>query len=218
MYLFLICGLPLGFALLVVSTYPHIEFLDARKAFGRGLAAFIPLWIVARILGAIVPASYGSILLSFHEWADRLLPYAALPALGYLVFYRLGERLSAGARCRRFTAFYAGSLAPVGLCETFRVWGNPEPYVLFLLPVLLASICVVMPKIVWLLYGSYGLELGRTIAAAVICSLVVSLCPFLFLVHLWPFALLVVAAVAAGTWRYAFPDLEERSPATSYSE
>jgi hypothetical protein len=218
MYLFLIFGLPLGFALLVVSTYPRIEFTDTRKTFGRGLAAFIPLWIVARILGAIVPASYGSILLGFHEWADRLLPYAALPALGYLVFYRLGELIPAGPLCRRFTAFYAGALAPVGLCETVRVWGTPEPYVLFLLPILLAAICVIMPKIVSLLYGSYGLELGRTIAAAVICSLIVSLCPFLFLVHLWPLALLIVAAVAAGTWRYVFPDLEARSPATSYSD
>jgi hypothetical protein len=217
MYLFLIFGLPLGFVLFVISICPRIEFADIWKAFGRGCAVFFPLWIVARILGAIVPASYGSILLGFHELADRVLPYGALPALGYLVFYKPGERVPAGFLSRRFTAFYAGALTPVGLCETFMVWGSPEPYVLFLLPILLASICVIMPKIASLLYRSYGLELGTTIAATITASLVVSLCPFLFLVHLWPLALAIVAAVVAGAWRFAFPDLEARAP-FSYSE
>jgi hypothetical protein len=217
MYLFLIFGLPLGFALAVIDAYPRVEFTDTRKAFFRGLAAFIPIWIVARVLGAIVPSAYGSFLLGFHEWVDRILPYAALPAFAYLVFYKPGERLPAGVLSRRFSAFYAGALAPVGLCETARVWGSPEPYVLFLLPILLASICLVMPRIASLIYGSYGLDLAKAIGASVAASLVASLCPFLFLVHLWPLALLIVAAVALLAWRFAYPELEAKSP-LSYTE
>ena len=86
MYLFLIFGLPLGFLLLVIYGYPRSENTATRRAFGRGLAAFIPIWLLARLLGAIVPAAYGSPLLLFHEWVDRLLPYAAGPALTYLLF------------------------------------------------------------------------------------------------------------------------------------
>ena len=102
MYLFLILGLPLGFLLLVLDAYPRGEYSLAGRAFTRGLAAFIPVSIFARILGAIVPAAYGSFLLTFHEWADRILPYAALPALAFLVFYRPGERLPPGVALRRF--------------------------------------------------------------------------------------------------------------------
>jgi hypothetical protein len=195
MYLFLIFGLPLGFLLLVLREYPRNELSAARKAFLRGLAAFLPIWFVARILGSIVPAAYGSFLSAFHEWADRILPYATLPAFSYLVFYKPGERLPPGAVPRRLTAFYAGALAPIGLLETTRIWGSPESYTLFLLPILLATLCLAMPKVAALVYGSYGLGLGLTIAAFVAATLVLSLCPFLLLFRLWPLALPAVAAV-----------------------
>src|SRR5208282_5052531 len=118
MHLFLILGLPLGFLILVLYAYPRNEFSQTRGAYLRGLAAFLPIWLIARILGAIVSAAYGSFLLTFHEWADRLLPYAVLPALAYLVFFKPGERLPPGVEPRRLTAFYAGALSPVGVCET----------------------------------------------------------------------------------------------------
>ena len=60
----------------------------------------------------------------FHEWADRLLPYAVLPALAYLVFFKLGDRFPPGTEARRLTAFYAGALSPIGVCETARTWGS----------------------------------------------------------------------------------------------
>jgi hypothetical protein len=210
MYFFLIFGLPLAFVFLLLREYPINERGAAGKAFCRGLVASIPITLVARLLGAIVPASYGSILLAFHEWADRLLPYAVLPALCYLAFYRPGERLSPGAAPRRLTAFYAGSLAPIGLFETYRVWGNPEPYALFLLPIFLASICLAMPKVAAFAHGGYGISLLTTVGAALLATLVASLCPYLFLVRLWPIALLAAAAAALGAWRFAYSDLEAR--------
>jgi hypothetical protein len=213
MYFFLILALPLAFILLVLRDYPRSELPAARKAFLRGLAAFIPIWLVARTLGAIVPAAYGSFLHAFHEWADRLLPYAVLPALSYLVFYRPGERLPPGAAPRRLTAFYAGALAPVGLCETARIWGSPESYTLFLLPALLCAICLAMPKAASLVHEGYGIGLATTIAALVCVTLAASLCPYLLLVRLWPIALLVVAAAGAGAWLFAYPELRMRPPA-----
>jgi hypothetical protein len=212
MYLFLALGLPLAFLLLVLREYPASERPGTKKTFLRGLAAFIPLWLVARLLGAIVPAAYGSFLFAFHEWADRILPYTALPALGYLVFYKPGERLPPGAAPRRFTAFYAGALTPVGLFETVRIWGSPEPYALFVLPLLLAAICVAMPKAAALVHMSYGFQLAATIATLAAVELVVSLCPLLFHRQLWPLALLLAAIAALGAWRFAYDDLCIRPP------
>ena len=216
MYFFLIFGLPLGFILLVIDVYPAAERSTISKAFARGLASFIPIWIVARILGAIVPAVYGSVLLALHEWADRFLPYALLPALAYLVFYKPGERLHPGVAIRRFTAFYVGALSPTGLCEAARIWGSPEPYALFLLPVLLGAICLAMPQVAARSYSAYGAGLAGTIALFVVASLIASLCPYLFLVRLWPLALIITAAVGAGAWYFSYPELSARPP-TSYS-
>jgi hypothetical protein len=215
MYFFLMFGLPVAFLLLVLREYPVNENPTTRKAFLRGLAAFIPTWLAARLLGPIVPAVYGSFLLAFHEWADRLLPYAVIPALAYLVFYKPGERLPPGAAPRRFTAFYAGALTPVGICEAARVWGSPEPYALFVLPILLGAICVIMPKAAALAHMSYGIELAAIICAVVFGGLAASLCPFLFHVRLWPLALLIAAAACAFAWRFAFPELGMKPPAVS---
>jgi hypothetical protein len=212
MYFFLMFGLPIAFLLLVLREYPVNENPATRKAFLRGLAAFIPTWLVARLLGVIVPAVYGSFLFAFHEWADRFLPYAVLPAFGYLVFYRPGERLPPGAGRRRLTSFYAGALAPVGVCEAVRIWGNPEPYALFVLPLLYCAICVIMPKVADLVHMSYGRELVETIAALIGGGLVVSLCPFLFHVQLWLLALAIAGAACAFAWRFAYPELTIRPP------
>ncbi len=213
MYFFLIFGLPVGFLLLVLREYPRNELSASRKAFIRGLAASVPIWLAARILGAIVPPAYGSFLSAFHEWADRLLPYAVLPALSYLVFYRPGERLPPGAAPRRLTAFYAGALSPMGLLETTRIWGSPESYTLFLLPVILASTCLAMPKLASMAYEGYGLGLALTIAAFAASTLALALCPFLLLARLWPIALLASAGAGAGAWLFASPELRMRPPA-----
>lgn len=212
MCLFLMLGLPLAFTLLVLDTYPRAERPDTRKAFARGLAAFIPVWLVARILGSLVPAAYGSLLLAFHEWADRTLPYAILPAAAYLVFYRPGESLPAGLGPRRLTAFYAGALCPVGLAETFRTWGENDPYVLFLLPFLLAATCLLMPRVASEIHDAYGPRLGVLIAAAVAATLVSSLGPFLLLAHLWPLAILLIGGAGACAWLLAYPELLRHPP------
>lgn len=212
MYFFLMLGMPLGFILLLLDAYPKSEYTAARRAFTRGLVAFVPLWLVARLLGAIVPESFGTFLLTFHEWADRLLPYAALPALAYLVFYRVGETLPVGAAQRRLTAFYAGALAPVGLCETARIWGNAAPYPLFLLPLLLGAICILMPKAVFAIHSGYGAGLASTLALVAAATFAASACPYLILARLWPLALAVVALAGAGSWYFSYPELRRHPP------
>jgi hypothetical protein len=158
----------------------------------------------------IVPAAYGSVLLTFHEWADRLLPYAALPALAFLIFYRPGELLASGAGPRRLTAFYAGALSPIGLCETVRIWGNPTPYALFFLPLLLGAICLLMPKAAIIIHNSYGFGLAVSIAGVAAATFVAALCPFLFLDRLWLLAVALIAAIGAGAWFFAYPELMRR--------
>jgi len=212
MYLFLILGLPLGFFFLVLRAYPRSEYPETRKAFLRGLAAFIPVWLVARLLGAMVPSVYGSFLMSFHEWADRILPYSALPALGYLIFYRPNENLPLGARERRLTAFYAGTLAPVGLFETIRTWGSPSPYVLFFLPLLLAALCLLMPKPAAAVHNGYGLGLALSIAGVAAATFAASLCPLLILASLWPLAIALVAAIGAAAWYFGYPEILRQVP------
>ncbi len=212
MYLFLIFGLPLGFLLLVLDVYPKNEYSLAGRAFARGLAAFIPIWLVARILGAIVPAAYGSFLLTFHEWADRLLPYAALPALAFLVFYRPGERLPPGVAARRFTAFYAGALTPIGICETARIWGDHSPFPLFYLPFLLGAICLAMPRAAASIHDSYGFGLALRIASVAAGTFVASLGPFLLFARLWPLAILLVAAIGVWARFVAYPEILRRPP------
>jgi hypothetical protein len=212
MYFFLIFGMPLGFLLLVLDAYPRSERTTTKRAYIRGLISFIPLWLIARILGAILPAIYGSFLITFHEWADRLLPYASLPALAYLVFYRPAERLPVGTAMRRLTSFYAGALTPVGLCETMRIWGTPAPYPLFVLPFLLGALCLFMPKMAALVYESYGFGLAASIIGIAAGTFAASLCPFLFFARLWPLAIALVAALGAGAWLYANPELRRCQP------
>jgi hypothetical protein len=212
MYFFLIFGLPIGFLLLVLNSYPHDEYQATSRAYLRGLAAFIPIWLVARILGAIVPAAYGSFLLTFHEWADRILPYSALPALGFLVFYRPGERLPSGAGPRRLTAFYAGALSPIGLCETVRIWGNPSPYTLFFLPILLGAICLLMPQAAAIIHDGYGFGLATSITGVAAATFAASLCRFFLLGRLWLPAFALIAAIGAGAWFFAFPELMRHPP------
>ncbi len=212
MYLFLIFGLPIGFLLLVLAVYPKNEYPTTSRAYSRGLAAFIPMWLIARILGALVPTVYGSFLLTFHEWADRLLPYAAFPVLAFLVFYRPGERLVSGAARRRLTAFYAGALSPVGVCETVRLWGSTAPYPLFFLPLLLAAICLLMPKVAVTVYEGYGMVLVATFTGAAAATFAASLFPFLLFGRLWFPALALVAVTGTAAWFFAFPELMRRPP------
>jgi hypothetical protein len=211
MYLFLLFGLPLGFLLLVLDQYPQSEFAQTRGAFAKGVAAFIPTWLIARILGSIVPARYGSFLICFHEWADRLLPYAVLPALAYLVFFKLGDRLPPGTEARRLTAFYAGALSPVGVCETARAWGSPSPYTLFLLPFILAAICLAMPKVMTRINQSYGFALAMRIVGVAAVTLLASLCPYFFLARLWPLSILLIAGLGLWTGFLAYEELRRRA-------
>jgi hypothetical protein len=212
MYLFLMAGLPLGFVFLMLKAYPRSEYGMTRRIFSRGVASFIPIWLVARLLGLLVPPLFGSFLLSFHEWADRILPYSALPAFAYLVFYRPGEVLPPGVGRRRLVTFYAGALSPVGLCETMRIWGKPSPYVLLLLPFLLAAICLLMPIVFEAVYRGFGFGLGITIAAAAAATFAASTGPFLFLARLWLLGLVLVAGMGAASYFFAYPEIQRQPP------
>ena len=78
----------------------------------RALSPLLPAWFLSRLLGSLVHPAWGSVLLVFHEWADRFLPYTLLPALAYAVFYSYEETLPRGQSLRRLTAFYAGLISP----------------------------------------------------------------------------------------------------------
>ncbi|HOX33903.1 MAG TPA: hypothetical protein PLB91_16350 [Spirochaetales bacterium] len=215
MYFFLVLALPLGFALLEQGLYPRDEVATTKRALFRGLLASLPLLLAARILGSLVPEAPGRIWSAFHEWADRILPYAFLPGLLYAVFYRYGERLPAGAAHRRLTAFYAGALAPVGLVELFRVWGSPDPYKALVLPLLLAAMVLAMPRLAFAFWGSSGSSLALLAAASLAASLALSCIPFLFLRRFWPLAWLAAGATIFLGWRSAGPELLRRPPPPS---
>jgi len=212
MYIFLVLGLPLGFTLLYLRTYPREEAVETRRAFVRGMIAFVPTWITARILGSIVPAAYGSFFLSFHELADRILPFACIPGASFLAFYRLGDDQGHGFLQRRLTSFYAGALAPAGLVEMTRIWGAPDTYTLFALPLILCAIALAAPKAVLALRDGYGAGLAGAIAASAGGILALSLGPWLFLAQLWPLALAIAAGAVAAAWFLVAPELSRRPP------
>ncbi|HET7838644.1 MAG TPA: hypothetical protein VFL04_02705 [Rectinemataceae bacterium] len=212
MYAFLVLGLPLGFLLLYIGIYPREEAIPTRRAYLRGLVASIPVYLVARLLGAIVPSVYGSPLFALHEWAARFLPFAGLPVLLYLAFYHFGERLGPGSLERRLTAFHAGALSPIGLYEMVRIWGSPNPYDVLIFPFLLAATALALPRIAISVDGSYGFGLVLRVAGAALASLAISICPTLILARLWPLIWLVAAAAGAGAWFFARGGLEARAP------
>jgi hypothetical protein len=215
MYVFLVLGIPLGFVLLDLVLYPKEELIATKRAFHRGLVSFIPICIVARVLGFIVPAMPGSAWGALHEWADRMLPYAFLPAAMYPVFYRYGERLPPGVAERRLTAFFAGALSPVGLVEMIRMWGRPDTYGLFLLPLLLGAMVLIMPRVALDLRDGYGSGLVLTILASAAGTLAASFLPLLFLRRLWPLSWLAALAAIWLGWILALPGLSRRPPPQS---
>lgn len=215
MFVFLVLALPIGFVLLELAVYPRDEASTKKRAFCRGLLASIPMLVAARILGAIVPEAPGTVWNVFHEWADRILPYAFLPAVLYSIFYRYSERLQPGVGARRLSSFYAGALAPVGLAESVRLWGSPAPYELFILPLLLASMVLIMPRLVLELRAGYGSDLVFLILEALGGSLLAALVPMLFLLRLWPLAWLIAGAALWFGWRFASPELSRRPPVSN---
>jgi hypothetical protein len=203
MFVFLLFGPLLGFLLLVLLVYPSEELAETKRAALRGLLSALPIWIVARIIGSFVPPLYGSFLLGFHEWANRMLPYAGLPAAAYMAFYRLSEPMRPGAKARRITSFYAGAIAPLGLGEMVRLWGHPEPYDLLVLPFLLGALVLAMPRIVMEVEDSYGARRVFVILGAAAATFAASLCPWLFLLRFWPLAWLLAACASLGAWAFA---------------
>jgi hypothetical protein len=209
MYLFLLFALPLGFWLLGLLLYPREEHADTGKVLLRGLLASVPTWILARLLDLIMPEFWGSFLSVFAEWFNRFLPYALMPALGYIVFYRLDERVPSGYAQRRLTAFYAGALAPMGLFETINLWGKPSAYANLFLPFLIAAIVLCMPPIALNFKREYGN--GKLKPALLACALTLAASAVrpLFLAQLWPLAVILVAAIAVYAWYRVEPELAQ---------
>ncbi|MEI6875401.1 MAG: hypothetical protein WCL50_09775, partial [Spirochaetota bacterium] len=192
MFFFLILAIPLAFILLAILVYPRDEMRDTRKALIRGLAIALPLWYLARLLGQLIPTVWGSPLLAFHEWFDRILPYAALPALGYGLFWRFDERLDRGQFLRRLTAFYAASLAPIGLGEMARSLLAPDPYVLFLLPLMLGSIILALPLMIQAWLETWTLRRVLLVAGFLLGSSALALAPWFLLARNGLFSWLLV--------------------------
>lgn len=212
MYAFLVFALPLGFLVFAFLLYPREEIGTAKHAAMRGLVSAIPIWILARLLGSVVPSPWGSPLFALHEWVDRFLPYSVLPGLAYAVFYHYNKRLSPGEEERRLTAFYAGAMAPFGLGEMTRIWGNPDAYSVFVIPVLLAAIVLAMPRFTLVFAGEYGARRILPAGAAAFASLIASFVRPLFLAQLWPLGFILAGLLAAGAWFFALPGLSRRVP------
>jgi hypothetical protein len=210
MYVFLVLALPLGFASLVLALFPGEERDATKRALFRGLLASIPVVLVARVLGALVPEVPGSALGIFHEWTDRMLPYSALPALLYIVFYRYAEHMPVGAASRRLTSFYAGALMPMGLFETLRLWGRANPYELLVLPILLGTMVLIMPRVAFALHNSYGARLVLIAAATALGGLALCFFPLLFILGLWPLVLAATVGACSLGWWLACPELEAK--------
>jgi len=210
MYLFLVFAPPLAFFLLAYLVYPREEIEATRRAVLRGLILALPAWFLSRLLGSIFHPAYGSVLLVFHEWMDRFLPYSILPALGYGIFYRYGEKLPRGGRLRRLTAFYAGMVAPLGLGEMTRVWEVPSAYTCLVLPFLLAALVLVLPRLVFATLDAWGARRALPILAGVLASLAASAVLPLFLASLWPLALLLAGGLCALAWFLGLPGLEQK--------
>lgn len=210
MYLFSIVAIPLGFLLLTFLVYPREEISGAGRAVARGLICAVPVWVVARLLGALVPEIWGSPLLALREFFDRFLPYGALPALAYAVFYHYGERLQPGEEQRRLTAFYAGVLAPFGLGEMVRLWGHPDVYSVLVLPFIVAALILAMPTFALAFMREYGARRILPSGVAFFFCAVASFVRPLFLARLWPLALLAAGGLAAAAWFIGFAALDRR--------
>lgn len=211
MYVFLVLALPLALTFLVLAFYPEEERQETRRAIGRGLLCAIPLWFLARLLGLIVPLDWGSALLILHEWADRLLPYAALPPLAYALFFRYAERLPAGAFERRLTAFQAGALLPIGLGELIRVWGSYEIYDILFLPLIECALVLAIPALVGLFLETYGFRRVLIFIGGLLGTIIASSLPYLFLRSLWPLAALLILILILTSWFLAKPHLLKRT-------
>ncbi len=200
MYAFLVFSLPLAIFLLDMLVYPRQELVSMRRAFVRGLVAALPIWLLSRIPGLVIPYFWGSPFLAVNEWLDRFLPYSILPALAYAVFYRYGERLGPGMAQRRLTSFYAGCLALFGLGEMTKAWGHPDIYTVMVLPFILAATTLAAPRIVLAALGSWGFRRAIIIGAGALVTLAAGCILPLFLAQLWPLALLLAGVLCASAW------------------
>jgi hypothetical protein len=146
MYIFSIFAIPLSFYILVLVLYPPREHAEALRTWLRGFAMSLPLVLLARAAGSLVPTMYGTILSPLHEAADRFLPYVILPGAVYSLF-RHGADSDAGNPSRRnMTSFYAGALSLSGCAEIFHTVEAPSVFTLFALPFLTFSTLLAAPR------------------------------------------------------------------------
>jgi len=212
MFLFMILGLPLAFATLVIRAYPAEELAETKRSLIRGLIFSIPLWFLARFLGGLLPPFWGSPLVVLHEFLDRALSYGALPLAGYALFWRFDEKIETPRFVRRLTAFYVACLAPMGLGEMTRSLLAPDFYSLFLLPLLLATLALALPLFVrtWMeTWTSRRVLLGLGAAAAL---LVLSSSPWFLGAHNVLVPILVIGGSFALALLKTLPLLTKRSP------
>jgi hypothetical protein len=202
----------MAFVLLFIVAYPPEELEDTKAVAIRGLVTSLPLWFLARFLGSLMPAAWGSPLLAFHDWFDLVLPYAALPALGYAVFWRYDERIERPRFLRRLTTFYAACLAPMGFGETARSLLAPDLFIIILLPVIVATLILALPVMIQAWFDTWAWRKALLVAFFVAAGLALSLARWFMLARTWYFAVALVAFALASALRLALPRLMARSP------
>ncbi len=200
MYLFLLCGLPLGFYLLTLLRYPAEERPVHDKAVLRGLIACLPAWLLAKLFEALIPAFWGTFFSIFTEWFDRFLPYALVPALFYLFFYKYDEKIPQGLAVRRLVSFYAGAIGPLGIIETVACWGRPNAYLLLILPFLSAALVLALPPLLLSFAAEYGSGKVRPALIMLALTLLASSVWPLFLAQWWVAALILTLGLCALVW------------------
>ena len=215
MFLFLIIAPVLASLWLFIAAFPMTERKETRDAVIRGLAISLPLWFLARLFGSFLPEAWGSLLNSFHELFDRVLPYSAFPALGYAVFWNYREKMDRERFQRRLTAFYAAALAPMGLGETTRSLPSPDFHVVIILPFILATIVLALPILIQTWLGAWGWRRVLLVAGYLAGALILSSTEWFMVARNWYLSVLVVAAAFAIAWRAALPGLSAmpRNPA-----
>ena len=211
MWFFLVLCLPLSLAHAIFSWFPPAERESTKQALLRGLLSSIPVWLISRFLGSLLPSMVGSPFYAFNEWLDHILPYSLLPLLAYAFFWRLDEKVEGGLLQRRLTAFYGACLGPFGFVEMTRTELSPNLYTLIVLPLIILAIAASMPAVFRLWRGAWTSRRILMGLAFTIAGLLLGLTRWLLLARYWYIAIALVAGAALLVWFRALPGLLSRA-------
>ncbi|HUX39813.1 MAG TPA: hypothetical protein VMV83_01500 [Rectinemataceae bacterium] len=211
MWFFLVLCLPLALVHSIFTWFPPSEMVSTKRALIRGLISSIPVWILSRFFGSLLPSMLGSPLFALNEWFGRILPYSLLPLVAYAFFWRLDEKMEGDKLQQRLTAFYGACLGPFGFIEMTKIELSPDLYSLIILPVILLMIAASMPALFRLWRGSWTSRRVLIGMGFAIGSMLLALSRWLLMARFWYIALAIVGGGTAFAWFRALPGLTPRT-------